>query len=135
MTDRLLIISGDNHAGAKLSQYAPYIEEKYRPALKELENEEAEFFAVTGALSTELVNSSANEPPSTCRAIPPAPVAASTLPPITVPMAPPPPPPAPSFGDFPADRPATPADRPGDEPGGRQEGGQGRTPRAAGSGV
>jgi hypothetical protein len=37
MTDRLLIISGDNHAGAKLSTYAPYIEKKYRPALKELE--------------------------------------------------------------------------------------------------
>jgi predicted TIM-barrel fold metal-dependent hydrolase len=51
MTDRLLIVSGDNHAGAKLSSYAPYIEEKYRPALKELEQEEAEFFAATGALS------------------------------------------------------------------------------------
>jgi predicted TIM-barrel fold metal-dependent hydrolase len=51
MADRLLIISGDNHAGAQLSQYAPYIEAKYRPALKELEKEEAEFFAATGALS------------------------------------------------------------------------------------
>jgi len=51
MSDRLLIVSGDNHAGAKLSQYAPYIEDKYKPALKELEKEEAEFFAATGALS------------------------------------------------------------------------------------
>ncbi|MDB5425486.1 MAG: Amidohydrolase [Phenylobacterium sp.] len=51
MSDRLLIVSGDNHAGAQLSTYAPYIEEKYRPALKELEKEEAEFFAATGALS------------------------------------------------------------------------------------
>src|ERR1700761_4483261 len=51
MSDRLLIVSGDNHAGAKLSSYAPYIEEKYRPALKELEKEEAEFFAATGVLS------------------------------------------------------------------------------------
>ena len=51
MSDRLLIISGDNHAGAKLSTYAPYIEDKYKPALKDLEQEEAEFFAVTGQLS------------------------------------------------------------------------------------
>src|SRR5579863_4688815 len=51
MSERLLIISGDNHAGAKLSTYAPYIEAKYRPALKELEQEEAEFFAATGVLS------------------------------------------------------------------------------------
>ena len=51
MSDRLLIISGDNHAGAQLSHYVPYIEEKYRPALKELEKEEAEFFEATGDLS------------------------------------------------------------------------------------
>ncbi|HEY2659699.1 MAG TPA: amidohydrolase family protein [Caulobacteraceae bacterium] len=51
MSDRLLIISGDNHAGAQLSEYAPYIEAMYRPALKDLEEEEAEFFAATGALS------------------------------------------------------------------------------------
>ena len=51
MSDRLLIISGDNHAGARLASYEPYIEDRYKPALKELEQEEAEFFAVTGSLS------------------------------------------------------------------------------------
>jgi predicted TIM-barrel fold metal-dependent hydrolase len=51
MSERLLIVSGDNHAGARLSDYAPYIEQKYRGALKDLEKEEAEFFAATGALS------------------------------------------------------------------------------------
>jgi predicted TIM-barrel fold metal-dependent hydrolase len=51
MADRLLIISGDNHAAAQLPSYAPYIDPQYRPALKELEKEESEFFAVTAVRS------------------------------------------------------------------------------------
>jgi predicted TIM-barrel fold metal-dependent hydrolase len=50
--ERLLIISADNHAGAKVAEYAPYLEEKYREALPKAEQEEAEFLSIYGAFNT-----------------------------------------------------------------------------------
>src|ERR1700722_15852907 len=49
---RILMVSADNHAGAPPAAYTPYIEEKYRPALKDLEREEPEFLAIFGPFSS-----------------------------------------------------------------------------------
>jgi predicted TIM-barrel fold metal-dependent hydrolase len=49
---RLILVSADNHAGAKPAAYAEYIEGKYRPALKGLEAEEAEFLAIFGPFAS-----------------------------------------------------------------------------------
>jgi predicted TIM-barrel fold metal-dependent hydrolase len=50
--DRLLIISADNHAGAKVAEYAPYLEAKYRTELPKVEQEEQEFLGIYGAFNT-----------------------------------------------------------------------------------
>jgi predicted TIM-barrel fold metal-dependent hydrolase len=49
---RLCLVSADNHAGAKPAAYSGYIEEKYRPALEDLESEEAQFLAIFGAFAS-----------------------------------------------------------------------------------
>lgn len=50
--DKLLIVSGDNHAAAQPADYRPFIESRYHDALKELETEQAELLAITGPFST-----------------------------------------------------------------------------------
>jgi predicted TIM-barrel fold metal-dependent hydrolase len=50
--ERLLIVSGDNHAGASPDSYAPFLERKYLPALEDLKAEEAEFLGIFGPFAS-----------------------------------------------------------------------------------
>lgn len=52
MTDKLLIVSADNHAGAKAADYLPYFEPQYREAAKGQIAEEREFMEFTAPFST-----------------------------------------------------------------------------------
>lgn len=50
--DKLLMISADNHCGAKAVDYAPYFEAKYRDAAQVAIAEEADFIQITGDFCT-----------------------------------------------------------------------------------
>ncbi len=50
--DRLMLISCDNHVGANPRAYLPYVEERHKAALLDLEAEEAEYFRLFAPFST-----------------------------------------------------------------------------------